>query len=123
MLGRWVLPRAIEGCQIGGLGTYGWAQPLVIKYVSGIFLDFDNVYGSLFRKSKDAAYEFATDPAKWLNAFKGMRANEPEDTDHNFVIRRCYLNPSGWIPGGKQPFSASGKTLFAMAGRSSTRRR
>ena len=52
------------------------------------------------------AYEFATDPANWLNAFKGMRANEPEETDHNFVIRRCYLNPSGWIPGGKQPFSA-----------------
>src|SRR5947209_5638309 len=77
----------------------------VIKYVSGIFLDFDNVYGSLFRKSKDAAYEFATDPANWLNAFRGMRANEPEETDHNFVIRRCYLNPSGWIPGGKQAFS------------------
>ena len=48
-----------------------------------------------FRQSKDAAKEFATNPAGWLRAFQDMRGSETEDTSHNFVIRRCYMNSSG----------------------------
>jgi hypothetical protein len=75
------------------------------KYISGIFLDFDNVFSSLFKQSKDAAKEFATDPANWLGAFQGMRGSEVEDTSHNFVIRRCYMNPVGRV-GNSSPYSA-----------------
>jgi len=74
------------------------------RYVSGIFLDFDNVFSSLFKQSKDAAKEFATDPAHWLGAFQGMRGSEVEDTSHNFVIRRCYMNPVGRV-GNSAPYS------------------
>lgn len=67
------------------------------KYISGVFLDFDNVFSSLFKQSVDAAREFATNPAGWLRAFQEMRGSEAEDTSHNFVIRRCYMNPSGKV--------------------------
>jgi hypothetical protein len=60
-------------------------------------LDFDNVFSSLFNQSKDAAREFANAPAQWLGALQGMKGLETEDTHHNFVIRRCYMNPSGRI--------------------------
>lgn len=66
-------------------------------YISAIFLDFDNVFSSLFNQSKDAAREFANAPAQWLSALQGMKGSETEDTHHNFVIRRCYMNPSGHI--------------------------
>ena len=75
------------------------------KYISGIFLDFDNVFSSLFKQSKDAAKEFATDPAHWLGAFQGMRGSEVEDTSQNFVIRRCYMNPVGRVQ-NSAPYSA-----------------
>lgn len=71
------------------------------NYVSAIFLDFDNVFSSLYSKSKDAAVEFADSPALWLGALQGMKGSEVEDTNHNFVIRRCYMNPAGRIPGSK----------------------
>ncbi len=74
------------------------------KYISGIFLDFDNVFSSLFKQKKDAAKEFATDPARWLDALRGRRSSETEDTSHNFVIRRCYMNPVGRV-GNSDPYS------------------
>jgi hypothetical protein len=48
------------------------------RYISGIFLDFDNVFSSLFKQSKEAAKDFATDPARWLGAFQGMRDQKPK---------------------------------------------
>jgi hypothetical protein len=74
------------------------------SYISAIFLDFDNVFSSLFNQSKDAAHEFAASPARWLGAFQGMKGTEVEETTHNFVIRRCYMNPAGRIL-GSEPYS------------------
>ncbi len=71
------------------------------QYVSAIFLDFDNVFSSLFKRSKEAASEFATAPDRWLGALRGMKVNEADETTHNFVVRRCYLNPSGRAPGSE----------------------
>jgi hypothetical protein len=79
-------------------------ENLVPKYIFGIFLDFDNIFGTLTKRSREAAREFATDPAKSLSALKEMRGTETEETTHNFVIRRCYMNPSGRIGSG-EPFS------------------
>jgi hypothetical protein len=42
------------------------------KYVSGIFLDFDNVYGSLYSASPKVANAFATRPRLWLDFLKEM---------------------------------------------------
>ena len=77
-----------------------------MNYISAIFLDFDNVYSSLFKQSADAAREFATAPAKWLGILKGMQGSESEETSHSFVIRRCYMNPVGRVPGATQSFSS-----------------
>jgi hypothetical protein len=75
-----------------------------MHYVAGIFLDFDNIYSSIHRQSPEAARDFAREPAGWLTPLQGMRGAETEDTIHNFVIRRCYMNPSGRVPGG-EPYS------------------
>jgi hypothetical protein len=76
-----------------------------MRYVSGIFLDFDNVYSSLYRRSSKAAKAFASDPGLWLDALQNMRGTENDETSHNFVIRRCYMNPAGRVPDDKDFFS------------------
>jgi len=85
----------IIDCNLGRCGAR-WGIELA-NYISAIFLDFDNVFSSLFNQSKDAAREFANAPATWLGALRGMKGVETEETHHNFVIRRCYMNPSGRI--------------------------
>jgi hypothetical protein len=67
------------------------------QYVSAIFLDFDNVFGSLYAAGKEPAVNFASDPRRWLSAFTNMRGSEIDETLHKFVIRRCYMNPSGRV--------------------------
>lgn len=75
-----------------------------MQYIAGIFLDFDNIYSSLQQQHPESARDFAREPAGWLTALQGMHGAESEETSHNFVIRRCYMNPSGRVPGG-EPFS------------------
>jgi NYN domain-containing protein len=76
-----------------------------MQYVSAIFVDFDNIYGCLYRQFPSAAKSFANEPAFWLDALRNMRGNEQEETSHNFVVRRCYMNPAGLIQGDNEPFS------------------
>jgi NYN domain len=76
-----------------------------MQYVSAIFVDFDNIYGCLYRQLPSAAKSFANEPAFWLDALRNMRGNEQEETSHNFVVRRCYMNPAGLIQGDNEPFS------------------
>jgi hypothetical protein len=74
------------------------------EYISGIFLDFDNIFSSLYAEDPHVAADFASDPRLWLGALSGMRGTETEETRHRFVVRRCYMNPAGRIEGG-EPFS------------------
>ena len=69
----------------------------MIEYISGIFLDFDNVFGSLYGQDASIAEEFANTPARWLGAMTTMGGNEAEEVRHRWVVRRCYMNPSGRI--------------------------
>jgi uncharacterized LabA/DUF88 family protein len=86
------------------------------RYVSGIFLDFDNVYGSLHSASPKVANEFATRPRLWLDFLKEMPGSDrKEQSDHNFVIRRCYMNPVGKIPKDSGSFSQY-RQLFVRDG-------
>jgi hypothetical protein len=71
------------------------------EYISGIFLDFDNIYSSLHKANRQAANDFANSPSRWLQAFEGMKGGETEETSHRFVVRRCYMNPVGRVPGGE----------------------
>lgn len=66
--------------------------------LSTIFIDYDNIYLSLKRKSEDAAKRFAKDAGLWLReiesgrlitATNGLAANAPR----RIVMNRCYGNP------------------------------
>jgi hypothetical protein len=87
-------------------------------YVSGIFLDFDNVFGSLFGSNSEAAVNFASDPRRWLSLFSNMKGDESDDTSHKFVIRRCYMNPSGRVKttGGGSEYFSKYRQLFVRDG-------
>jgi NYN domain len=72
--------------------------------ISSIFLDFDNIYGALFSESPALAVVFATNPAEWVDSLSHMHNPSGDETIHNFIIRRCYMNPSGKIA-NNEPFS------------------
>jgi hypothetical protein len=66
--------------------------------LSTIFIDYDNIYLSLKRKSEDAAKRFAKDAGHWLReiesgrlitATNGLAATAPR----RIVMNRCYGNP------------------------------
>ena len=76
-----------------------------MHYMSAVFLDFDNIYGCLYRVDASAARKFASEPGYWLDALTQMQGNEAEATEHNFIVRRCYMNPSGAISGDIGIFS------------------
>lgn len=66
--------------------------------LSAVFVDYDNIYMSLRRKSEEAARRFAKDAAHWLRALEtgslftanpGFNATMPR----RIVMARCYGNP------------------------------
>ncbi len=69
---------------------------------TALFVDFDQVYGGLYRIRPEAAERFATQPDKWLRFFEegrhvqGFDENE-EPTQRVILVRKCYLNPVGSV--------------------------
>jgi hypothetical protein len=66
--------------------------------LSAVFVDYDNIYLSLKRKSDEAARRFAKDAAAWLRAIESGRlitaTNAPfADVRRRLVMNRCYGNP------------------------------
>jgi hypothetical protein len=66
--------------------------------LSAVFVDYDNIYLSLKRKSEEAAKRFAKDAALWLREIENGRlitaTNAPFDnTKRRIVMNRCYGNP------------------------------
>jgi hypothetical protein len=72
------------------------------EYISGILLDFDNIFSSLYAEDNKVADDFAKEPRRWMDALSTMSAAEAEETKHRFVVRRCYMNPVGKVPGSKE---------------------
>lgn len=69
---------------------------------TALFVDFDQVYGGLYRIRPEAAERFATQPDKWLRFFEEGRhvqgLDEAEDaTQRVILVRKCYLNPVGSV--------------------------
>lgn len=67
-------------------------------FLSAVFVDYDNIYMSLKRKSEEAAKRFAKDAMSWLKqietgslitATNGLSPNVPR----RIVMNRCYGNP------------------------------
>lgn len=67
-----------------------------MTYVRAAFyLDFDNVFGGLFKLDPEVAVQFASDPGAWLSRLSTvLTAQDPR----RWLILRCYLNPAGWVP-------------------------
>lgn len=66
--------------------------------LSTIFIDYDNIYLSLKRKSDEAAKRFAKDAGVWLREIESGRLITPTnglatDTPRRIVMNRCYGNP------------------------------
>lgn len=66
--------------------------------MSAVFVDYDNIYLSLKRKSEEAAKRFAKDAGVWLREIESGRlitaTNAPSDNvKRRIVMNRCYGNP------------------------------
>jgi hypothetical protein len=66
--------------------------------LSAIFVDYDNIYLSLKRKSEEAAKRFSKDAASWIKEIETGRlisaTNAPVlATKRRIVMNRCYGNP------------------------------
>ena len=59
-----------------------------------IFVDFDNIFITLWALDREAAMQFASDPADWLQVLANTHViNEPR----RWLVARCYLNPAGFV--------------------------
>lgn len=66
--------------------------------LSTVFVDYDNIYLSLKRKSEEAAKRFAKDAALWLREIESGRLITPthgggDGIQRRIVMSRCYGNP------------------------------
>ncbi|TMJ76164.1 MAG: NYN domain-containing protein [Alphaproteobacteria bacterium] len=65
--------------------------------LSAVFVDYDNIYLSLKRKSEEAAKRFAKDASGWLRGIETGRlitpTNAPFTGTRRIVMNRCYGNP------------------------------
>src|SRR5262245_23207649 len=66
--------------------------------LSAVFVDYDNIYLSLKRKSEDAAKRFAKEAARWLRDIESGKLITPTNASfgsapRRIVMNRCYGNP------------------------------
>jgi len=60
--------------------------------LSALFVDYDNIYLSLKRKSEDAAKRFAKDAMSWLREIEGGRLITPTNAQFGSTPRRIVMN-------------------------------
>jgi uncharacterized LabA/DUF88 family protein len=66
--------------------------------LTAVFVDYDNIYLSLKKRSEDAAKRFAKDAVSWIKEIESGRlitaTNSPATTrPRRIVVNRCYGNP------------------------------
>ncbi|MBO0763159.1 MAG: NYN domain-containing protein, partial [Hyphomicrobiaceae bacterium] len=66
--------------------------------LSAVFVDYDNIYMSLKRKSEDAAKRFAKESTRWLRGIESGSLITPTNASfgsapRRIVMNRCYGNP------------------------------
>ncbi|MDR3401567.1 MAG: NYN domain-containing protein, partial [Chthoniobacter sp.] len=72
-----------------------------------IFVDFDNVFTTLWGLDRNAALRFASEPADWLQVLaNSCLTGEPR----RWLVARCYLNPAGYAP---TPGEANDRLYFS----------
>ncbi|MBU2532096.1 MAG: NYN domain-containing protein [Alphaproteobacteria bacterium] len=68
------------------------------SFLSAVFVDYDNIYLSLKRKSEDAAKRFAKESHRWIRAIENGQLITPTNgraapQQRRMVMNRCYGNP------------------------------
>ena len=67
---------------------------------SSLFLDFDNIFTSLFHTDREAALNFAENPNKLLNHLENWGL--PDGAVRDFIHKSAYMNTSGSVRTGKK---------------------
>ncbi len=86
---------------------------------TALYLDFDNVFGGLYKLDPEVAVQFASDPGGWL---RQLSTTSTTGATRRWLVLRCYLNPAGWVyhpdPTGEQPrlFFSKFRPSFVRAG-------
>lgn len=86
---------------------------------AALYLDFDNVFGGLYKLDPEVAVQFATDPGGWL---RQLATTSTIQAPRRWLVLRCYLNPAGWVfhpdSTGEQPrlFFSRFRPSFVRAG-------
>lgn len=82
---------------------------------SAIFVDFDNVFGGLHVLDPTAAKQIAQNPERWMHKLAdGDTSPEPV---RRWLIRRCYMNPVGWVwEDGERLYLSRFRPFFVRAG-------
>jgi hypothetical protein len=83
---------------MGRAGQLKMRQESSGALLSAVFVDYDNIYLSLKRKSEEAAKRFAKDAAIWLKAIETGALMSPTNAPakagpRRIVMNRCYGNP------------------------------
>lgn len=82
---------------------------------SALFIDFDNAFSGLFSLDPVAAIDAAQRPADWLRVLESG-----SEDGRNWLIRRCYLNPTGSVPDprtiGRRVYFSDFRPFFTRAG-------
>lgn len=85
--------------------------------LSALYLDFDNFFGGLVAADPALAMTFVERPAVWLDRLRNTYAG---DLERRWLITRCYMNPSGWVPHplheGERLYFSQFRPYFTQAG-------
>jgi uncharacterized LabA/DUF88 family protein len=76
---------------------------------AALYLDFDNVFGGLYKLDPEAAIQFANQPGAWLER---LSTSFTGDGPRRWLVLRCYLNPAGWVP-HQEPSGESTRLYFS----------
>ena len=84
--------------------------------LSAVFVDYDNVYLSLKRKSEEAAKRFAKDASSWIKDIATGALITPTNSlndqfERRLVMNRCYGNP---VPRRNQADNSTDMNSFAF---------
>ncbi|MET0252018.1 MAG: NYN domain-containing protein [Novosphingobium sp.] len=60
-----------------------------------MLVDFDNIFGWLWKLDRQTAWTFATEPMVWLPL---LAERHVIDDRRRWLVARCYLNPAGFVP-------------------------
>ena len=83
---------------------------------AALYVDFDNFFGGLLEADPKAALDVVHGPAQWVARLREAHT----ERGRRWLVLRCYMNPSGWVPHPAQPgerlYFSKFRPFFSQAG-------